>query len=142
MKTFNFLLIVFSLLILNSCRDGYDCFTPPGEIVLKLVDSKGVNLIETKELSLTDLKITAQNSNYEPNVDLKEIPNYLVTVRGAGWHNGTEKFDISSPMKNFTIKVISKELTGKCGGYNIQKVEFEGIETSQTQNVYNVILKQ
>lgn len=122
MKTINHLLVAFSLFILFSCRgDGYSCFTPPGDIVLKLVDSKGINLIESKEISFADLKISSQKPNNSNEAKIVVLPNYRVAVGGAGWYNGSEKFDISSPIKNFTIKIISKELTGKCGAYNIQK---------------------
>ncbi|WP_300675221.1 hypothetical protein [Soonwooa sp.] len=138
-KFFSFLAIV---LFLISCRhDGYDCFTNPQPVILNLVDSKGHNLIETNELKVSDLKITSQKSDYKPTVNLQEIQNHYIAVGGTGWYNGAEKFDISTPFKNFTIKVISKELTGKCSGYVIEKVDFEGVDASNTQTIYNVVLK-
>lgn len=127
---FLFLILFGFSLIAAGCSsdDDYNlCFTPPAAVVFEFTDSDGNNLIENGELKISDIKIKEMIGNDQTqNVGFILREDNRITVGGIGWYNVTKDYTFESPLIEFGFQVKSSSISGSCGGYRIDNIEFLG----------------
>lgn len=90
-------------------------------------------------LSPADFKLKDENNNTETFNVITEN-NLNAVLVNVGWQDGTKNytFDLGNS-KTFKFKVVSRKLTGNCGGYAVEKVEI--IDAPFTMDDYFYLVK-
>lgn len=133
------LLLIFSFL--QNCRDEVDCFTPPEPVYFKFVDATtGENLITNGTLIPKDFSVIDQNGVSE-NFKFIDENNLNAVSVNVGWFDGTKNYTFNlGNSKNFKFNVVSRKLTGKCGGNAVDKVEIVNQEFGRDSYFYLIKL--
>lgn len=138
----NLLLFVFCFFIFNSCsqREHIDCFTPPSPIYFKFINTTtGENLITNGTLNTSNFSIKDQDGK-SPEFKVITENGLNAVIANVGWYNGIKNytFDLGDS-KSFKFNVTSRQLTGNCGGYAVDKVEI--MEVSYIMENYFYLIK-
>lgn len=132
-KIFAFLVI---LIIFTSC--GEECYNAPQPIVFEFVNSNNENLI-------TNGSLIAYSIQDENNVSLQltKTDDNKVILENVGAYNGTKNYKFYSNVKLFDFSIQSSEFKGGCDGYQINQLNFTGIDIDVTdENGYYKIVLQ
>lgn len=143
MKKILFLTVLFSLMLF-SCNDDDNCYTPPEPIVLEFVNKKGENLIQNGTLNKDKIIIQRQIDDDTKTGIFFSIDDYKIAIKPTKLNNGTTNYDVlllTEPIKFFNFKVNSTELSGKCRGSKIDNILFEDIESILKNGVYQLIIE-
>ena len=124
-----------------NCREEVDCFTPPEPVYFKFVDAtSGENLITNGTLNPKDFSVLDQNGAAE-NFRLIEENNLNAVMVNVGWFDGTKNYTFSlGNSRSFKFNVVSRKLTGKCGGNVVDKVEIVNQDFARDSYFYLIKL--
>lgn len=123
-KIFPVFSILLILILFQNCREEIACFSPPEPVYFKFVDATtGENLITNGTLDPKNFTVIDQNGAAE-NFNLIEENNLNAVMVYVGWFDGTKNYTFNlGNSRSFKFNVVSRKLTGNCGGNVVENVE-------------------
>ncbi|WP_076446474.1 hypothetical protein [Chryseobacterium sp. RU37D] len=128
------LLFLILTLVLTACGD--DCYNKPQTIAFEFVNTDNENLLANGELTTFSIRDENQSS-----IQLTKTSDNKVILEGVGEYDGTKNYTFYSNIKVFDFSIQSSEFTAGCNGYQINKLTFHGVEVTDQQGYYRIVLE-
>lgn len=142
MKKLLFLTFIFSC-FLFSCNDDDNCFTQSEPVVLEFVNHKGENLIQNGTLTKQHLHFQQIAGDYKTRLSFEINHENRVILNKPGRIEGSTTYEVivlTKEIKLFNFIANVSKLPGKCGGYKIDHVLFENIESLSQNGIHQIVV--